>query len=509
MTGRATHRARLLHLFKVGAVVLSVLFSGVLLVLAVKWPFAREATIRSLERVSASEVQIINFQKTFFPSPGYIAQDVTFKRPGSPPIATIGKIKCKATWAAMLSFTHRISRMDLDSVQVYIPAHMPPPVRKRAEAKIKTTVTQLFANGAILDIAPRHEGGKAVHFTFPELTVSNLARNKAIHLQVMMCNPNPAGDLKVSGTVGPFISGKLADTRISGAFQFRHANLSAYKVIGGALSAEGRFQGTLGHSEVSGQTAIPDFEITSSRHSVGLTAEYHAIVNGLNADVAVESAQAHFLGTTLLAHGAIAGQEAKTVSLDFDAREGRIQDLLRLFVSADRPPLDGPISLRAHVVLPPTHRPFIRRVKLDGNFTITDADFSSSKTQEKVDELSARARGHKGQIKSRSGPERVTEDLKGDVRLRDGIATLSSALFGVPGAVARGSGTYDLTTKAIDLRGRLAMHVSVSKAAGGFKSILLIPLDPLFKKDGAGSVLPVRISGTYSHPIFKVSLTRK
>jgi hypothetical protein len=504
----ATHRARLLHLLTAGAVVLLVLFGGVLLVLAAEWPFTREATIRSLERVSASDVHIINFQKTFFPSPGYVAQDVTFKRPGSRPIATIGKITCKGTWAAMLSFTHRISRMDLDGVQVYIPAHVPPPLRKHAEAKIKTTVTQLFANGAILDIAPREQGGQTLRFAFPALTLSNLARSKAIHFQVLMRNPNPAGDLKVSGTVGPFISGKVADTRIFGAFQFRHADLSAYKVIGGTLSADGRFQGTLGRSDVSGDAKIPNFEITSSRHSLGLTAEYHAIVNGVNGDVAVQSAQAHFLGTILLAHGAIAGQKAKTVSLDFDARQARIQDVLRLFVSAERPPLNGPMSFRAHVVLPPTHRPFIRRVKLDGNFTITDADFSNSKTQEKVDELSARARGNKGQIK-RNGPERITEDLKGNVRLRDGIATLSSALFGLPGAVARGSGTYDVTTKAIDLRARLAMHVSVSKAAGGVKSILLIPIDPLFKKNGAGSVLPVRISGTYSHPIFKVSLTRK
>src|SRR5205085_1622379 len=103
--------------------------------------------------------------------------------------------------------------------------------------------------------------------------------------------------------------------------------------------------------------------------------------------------------------------------------------------------------------------------------------------------------------KSKNGPERVAEDLKSDIRLRDGIATLSSALFAVPGAVARGSGTYDVTTEAIDLRGKLAMKASLSKAASGVKSILLIPLDPFFKKDGAGAILGVRISGTYSHPV--------
>jgi hypothetical protein len=50
------------------------------------------------------------------------------------------------------------------------------------------------------------------------------------------------------------------------------------------------------------------------------------------------------------------------------------------------------------------------------------------------------------------------------------------------------------------------MDASLSKAASGVKSLLLIPLDPFFKKRGAGAVVPVRVMGTYSHPRFKASL---
>jgi hypothetical protein len=96
----------------------------------------------------------------------------------------------------------------------------------------------------------------------------------------------------------------------------------------------------------------------------------------------------------------------------------------------------------------------------------------------------------------------------GNVRLRAAIATVSHAVFAVPGAVARAGGTYDLLTKAIDLRGDLAMHASLSKAVGGLKSIFLIPLNPFFRQSRAGAVVRVRITGTYSHPVFKVSLTR-
>jgi hypothetical protein len=98
--------------------------------------------------------------------------------------------------------------------------------------------------------------------------------------------------------------------------------------------------------------------------------------------------------------------------------------------------------------------------------------------------------------------------MKSEVKLDAGIATLSEALFAVPGAVARGAGTYNLSNEAIDLRGKLAMRATLSKAAGGIKSLILMPLDPFFKKDGAGAIVPVRITGTYSHPVFKVLLTK-
>ena len=38
------------------------------------------------------------------------------------------------------------------------------------------------------------------------------------------------------------------------------------------------------------------------------------------------------------------------------------------------------------------------------------------------------------------------------------------------------------------------MDASVSRAVGGFKSIFLKPFDPLFRKDGAGAVVPIKIA---------------
>ncbi len=506
--GRA-HWVKLLHRLTIGAVILAILFGAALLILALKWPFTRAATIRSLENVSESDVQITQFQESLFP-PGYIAQGVTVKRDGRQndrAIANIGKVICRATWPALLTLTDRINRIDLVNVQIYIPAHVPPPIRRHPHAKIKTTVAQLVANGTMLEIAPRRQGGQPMRFAFPRLMVTNIGRSKVLNFQTLIQIPKPTGDLRVSGSVGPLMLGRIADTRIAGSFQLRHADLSGYKAIAGNLSAEGRFQGTVGYAAVFGQTEISNFEVTSSRHSLGLKAEYSAIVDGTNGDVVLPSVQAHFLSTTVFGEGTISGKQGKTMMLSLESSQGRVEDLLRLFVTADRPPLEGPINLNARIVLPPTHEPFIRRVRLEGNFTISEAEFTNPRTQEKVGELSARARGKTSQIKSKGGPEPMTAELEGDVQLRHGIATVPTALFATAGAVAKGSGAYDLTTEAIDFRGKLAIHASLSKAAGGLKSILLKPLDPFFKKGGQGAVLPVRMSGTYSHPVFKVSLT--
>jgi hypothetical protein len=40
------------------------------------------------------------------------------------------------------------------------------------------------------------------------------------------------------------------------------------------------------------------------------------------------------------------------------------------------------------------------------------------------------------------------------------------------------------------------------------KHVLLKPVDPLFKRDGAGTVLPIRISGTRGSPSFKLDIGR-
>jgi hypothetical protein len=88
------------------------------------------------------------------------------------------------------------------------------------------------------------------------------------------------------------------------------------------------------------------------------------------------------------------------------------------------------------------------------------------------------------------------------LNLSRGVARLSQLTFQVPGARIALDGGYTLASGALDFTGTLRMDATVSQAVGGFKSIFIKPFDGLFRKDGAGAVLPIKIGGTRDAPKF-------
>ena len=169
--------------------------------------------------------------------------------------------------------------------------------------------------------------------------------------------------------------------------------------------------------------------------------------------------------------------------------------------------MKGPIVLRARVVLPSGNEPFLRRLQLEGDFSIADARFSRESTQSKVNELSERAEGGKSEDEE---PELALSDVRAHVRAARGTAYLNNIAFHVPGATARGAGTFDLITHKVDIHGKLAMEASLSQASGGgIKSVLLKPLNIFFRGKRAGAVVPVYLTGTSAHPSVGVSLFGK
>jgi hypothetical protein len=234
-------------------------------------------------------------------------------------------------------------------------------------------------------------------------------------------------------------------------------------------------------------------------------------MNGLSGDVILHAIEADFLRTRLSVNGSVAGKHGKIVSLEFLASEGRIEDLLSMFTRSDRPALEGPVELRASVALVPGDSSFFQRLTLRGGFRISDSRWGRPGTQMKVNRLSARARGDKKQVEDRPADQvdDIVCQLKGDVSLKNGQASLARLSFDVPGATANGGGTYNLLTKRVDLKGTISTVADASEAVSGFKSLLLKPFDALFRRNKKkGATFRVSITGQYPRPMYRIGLTR-
>jgi hypothetical protein len=85
---------------------------------------------------------------------------------------------------------------------------------------------------------------------------------------------------------------------------------------------------------------------------------------------------------------------------------------------------------------------------------------------------------------------------------------IENLLFQVPGATVGLQGHYSLLSEEVDFRGELMTDAKVSQMTGGIKSLLLKVVDPLFKRNGAGAVIPIKIEGTRSDISFGVEKGR-
>ena len=488
----------------------------VVIVVAIKSPFTQERVELGLEDAIRGKASFGKFHMVYFPNPGCVAENVTFAGSSgagdAAPLITVQKIEIEARYADLILRPGYLARVVLDGLRVHAPLRgiNANSSASQSSQKPEVRVGEIVADGAELEVA-RSDGKAPLKFDIHTLRVRSYERSKAWSYRVAMQNAEPPGEIISEGKFGPLNLDDLGATQVSGSYKFQKANLAVFAGIAGALSSTGDFAGRLGDIGVHGTIDIPDFKVATGEHEVHLTSKFMANVNGTNGDVFLKQVATSFLQTSVTASGSVAGkpgQKGKTTSLDLEVNNGRIQDLLRLFVTANHPPMNGVTSLKAHIEIPPQKRPFLRELILRGDFGIAEGAFTKPAMQTRVDAMSERARGEK-QDNSKpqaqaaaDDPENVVLNLKGHVELRDGVAKFSELSFSVPGASARMDGTYNLSSEQIDFHGMLKTEAELSKETTGMKSTLLKPFDPLFKRKKAGAAVAVKMTGTYKNPEF-------
>jgi AsmA-like protein len=496
----------------ISAAVALVLLTGAAALLAAKWPFTAPKIRAELEAATSGRVQFRTFRRKYFP-PGCLMQGVELRRPGNSseaPLLTAGTLTIRANYRGL--FHKRIEFMRLEDVHVNIgqremSSKFGPTSDSRAQSSKgngqSTTVAEIVVERAILEF-PRKQKAP-LQFTIHQLTFGNFAKGKPTSFHVTLDNPLPPGRVAADGQFGPLNMSDIAATPLSGSYSFSDAKLSSLGGIAGTLSSQGSFAGPARTLRVQGTTDTPDYEVRSAGHPVRLRTEFQAVVNCANGDVNLQSIRGQFAKTAFGVAGDVAKKKApsRVALLQVSDPGGRIEDWLRLLVSDQMPAMTGPIWFQAQVMIPGGARQFIQRVRLRGDFGLTDVAFTKEKTQYEVSELSLRAQGRKVPGGQNEALPKVTGKIVGHVELLDGVAHFSNLTYTLPGATANLHGTYSFIDERIDLHGDLTVETKFSATATGPKGLLTRAIEPLVAKArGKGEILPVKLTGTYDHPSY-------
>jgi len=163
------------------------------------------------------------------------------------------------------------------------------------------------------------------------------------------------------------------------------------------------------------------------------------------------------------------------------------------------------MQLTTKLLLPPGKSDVVERLRLDGQFFLSGATFTNREVQTKIVELSRRGRG---KLELPAASETIASDFRGKFALGGGELKLKNLMFAVPGAQVRLDGSYTLQREAIAFKGNLLLDSKVSQTVGGWKSLMLKVIDPLFNRDGGGSSIPIKIEGTKNDPKFGLDMGR-
>jgi len=384
-----------------------------------------------------------------------------------------------------------------------------PPAGERREmqsmgprgGKPKIVVEEFVSQNAQLIINTNRQDKLPLEFSIENLKMEDVGPGQPMQFDATLLNPKPVGNIKSSGWFGPLETDRPRDTPVKGSYSFSNADLGTIKGIGGILSSTGVYAGSLGSIVVDGKTDTPDFRLTVSGHPVPLTTEFHAIVDGTSGNTYLQPVNARVLNSSFVAKGSIVRFKTggHDVALDVVIDQARIEDFLKMCIRTEPPIMTGAVQSKAKLDIPPGAEDVSHRIRLAGDFHVSGTHFTNEKVEERIDDLSLRSQGKPKLAAEPDSPD-VHSMMSGRFDLKQGTMSFSELHFEVPGTKVDMTGEYTLNGSTFDFYGKVRLDAKLSHMVTGWKSVLLKPVDPFFKKDGAGTEVPIKITGTKSEP---------
>jgi hypothetical protein len=467
-------------------------------------PFVREQAVSYLADKFGAGVELGSFHVSVTVGSPWKLETAVLRVTGGdvvlPPLIKVGKFRLEADLGALWKTPRRVREVRIEQVEINIPPkeRRPAIAPSGAPTPVPVQVDLVRASNLDLNIYPSDPAKPPRVFAIHDLEFKS--GGASMQYRANLTNPTPPGQIHAEGNFGPWQKDDPGQTPISGEYTFDKADLGVFHAIAGTLNSTGKYQGVLRRLEVDGQTRTPDFRLTGG-NAMPLNTRFHSIVDGASGDTYLQPVDARLGGSRILARGSVIrpqGAKRRTVTLQVVMTKGHIEDLLRLAVKGRQPVMNGEVDVNSKLRILPVAGDFNERLTLSGDVDMEKAHFTGANVQEKIDSLSRRAQG---KPKNEEISD-VLSSIRGGFDVQDGDITFSTLTFQVPGASVHLKGSYGMYSEQIDLHGVARLQAKVSQTMTGWKRIALKPVDPFFSKAGAGTLLPIKISGTRAKPEF-------
>ncbi len=421
---------------------------------------------------------------------------------GLPPVLAVRHFAASLDLGSVFASPRIVHQVTLEGMEINVPPRGQRPRVERREHKkpSRILVQDVVIHDAVLNVLPRQSGKSPLHFALQNVHLLSAGKNVAMKYQAALVNAKPPGEIRSSGTFGPWVTDDPGATPLRGSYLFENADLGVFHGIAGILRSTGSFEGTLSAITARGEASVPDFRLKAAGNPIPLTTQFEVLVDGTNGDTELRPVNATLGTTRFTTTGAVIrheGQRHRTVSITASMPSGRLRDVLGLAMKGT-PIMEGTVRLNAQIVIPPLSGKVKEKLILDGSFDITRGHFLQAKIQDKIDELSRRGRGEP----QNQNVDEVIDRMSGRYHLGGGDLRFATLAFSVPGAAVRLSGVFDLDTRKLDFHGVLMLQAKVSKTMKGWKHWLLKPADPFLANHGVGTYLHIKVGGTAEDPRF-------
>lgn len=482
--------------------------------------WTRDWVVRSLSEHFSSRVELGSIHVSAFPEMSATGENLTIfyhNRTDVPPLIHIQQFTFHLGFMGILRVPRHIRGVHLDNMVITIPPRgqkpddqpaAPRPAEKKQKGLPKIVIDQLVCDETTLLMLPKQAGKDPLDFDIHDLILKSVGAAKPFSFRGNLTNAKPVGEIKTTGNFGPWAIDDPGSTPVSGNYTFTDADLGPFPGIAGKLSSTGKYSGVLQSLEVQGVTDVPAFSLDPVGRAVPLHTEFYATVDGTNGDTYLHPVRATLTHSEITANGSVVRvpeKQGHLITLDVVSPKARLEDLLQLATKSNQPMMSGLVNLKTKLVLPPGKVKVLDKLVLDGEFTVSDGRFASSDVRDKLAAFSRHAQGQSDDPDAGS----AISNLRGKFQLKNGVITFQQLTFSVPGAVIRLDGTYKMRGEELDFNGDLRTEATVSQMVGGKKSFFLKAIDPFFSKEGAGTLIPIGITGTRDNPTLEISMFHK